>query len=145
MDSLEIEDGLERAFKQAYIFGKWMDETHDDVLYDKYAVPPGVLRGKLNIMDWLLYASSEISRITNKDQHSHQVLTLRRRLKYGVKKELLPLVSVRGIGRIRARKLYTAGIKDKIGLKKSGVEKISSLIGKKTAEKILTVLDKDDY
>ncbi len=145
MDSLEIEDGLERAFKQAYIFEKWMDEIHDDVLYDKYAMSPGVLRGKLNIMDWLLYASSEISRITSKDRHSHQVLTLRRRLKYGVKKELLPLVSVRGIGRVRARKIYTAGIKDKIGLKKAGVEKLSSLIGKKTAEKILTVLDKDDY
>jgi helicase len=83
-----------------------------------------------------LYSTSELSRLTKRDKIIPKVETLRKRLKYGVKLELLPLVRVKNIGRVRARKLYNAGIINIEGIKKADPKKLSYLIGEKTTEKI---------
>jgi len=57
-------------------------------------------------------------------------------MKYGIKEELIDLVRVKGIGRARARKLYTAGIKTRKDIL-AHKNKLPAIIGKKTAEKIL--------
>ena len=70
-------------------------------------------------MEWLLYAGREL--ITNDerfgDEHYESVNkfrdmidSLRRRVRQGCKEELLPLVSLKGIGRSRARTLKDFGI-----------------------------------
>jgi len=60
------------------------------------------------------------------------------RIEKGVKAELLPLVRLEGIGRVRARILYNAGLKTLDDLKKAPIEKLTSLplIGPKLAKKI---------
>ncbi|MEZ5336170.1 MAG: helix-hairpin-helix domain-containing protein [Methanolobus sp.] len=45
-------------------------------------------------------------------------------------------MSIRGIGRVRARKLYDNGIKSTDDIRKSGLQRISDLIGPKTAAKL---------
>jgi helicase len=42
---------------------------------------------------------------------SRLYLTLSERIKHGVKEELLPLVWIPGVGRVRARALYSAGFR----------------------------------
>ncbi|MCJ7636783.1 MAG: helix-hairpin-helix domain-containing protein [Nitrososphaeraceae archaeon] len=63
---------------------------------------------------------------------------LRIRTKYGVKQELLPLIKLEGVGRIRARALYNAGFVDIKILKSTAESTISSIskIGPSIAKKI---------
>lgn len=60
------------------------------------------------------------------------------RTRKGVKKELLPLVRLEGVGRVRARILFNAGLKTVEDLKRAPMEKLTSLplIGLKLAKKI---------
>lgn len=136
----DLKDEQLRAFRNAYIFFEWMNEIDDDGIFNKYNMPPGTMRTKLNVADWLLYACSEIARLTQREKIIPMTNVLRKRLKYGVKMELLPLVRIRNIGRVRARNLYNAGIKGVEDVKKAPKEKLAGLIGKKTTEKILEQL-----
>ena len=55
-----------------------------------------------------------------------------------MKTELLPLVRLKGIGRVRARILYNSGLKTLTGLKRAPLKKLTNLplIGPKLAKKI---------
>jgi helicase len=68
---------------------------------------------------------------------------LRIRLKYGVREELLALLQLRGIGRVRARKLFSNGIKDVKGLKSADLITLSQILGKGIASDIKKQLDQD--
>ncbi|MEM3796430.1 MAG: helix-hairpin-helix domain-containing protein, partial [Archaeoglobaceae archaeon] len=65
---------------------------------------------------------------------------LETRIRYGVKEELLELVSIRNIGRVRARKLYNSGIKTRRDIL-ANPQKVAKLIGEKIAEKVLRDID----
>ncbi|MEO0073587.1 MAG: helix-hairpin-helix domain-containing protein [candidate division WOR-3 bacterium] len=63
---------------------------------------------------------------------------LMERVEHGVRAELLPLVRLEGVGRVRARILYNAGLRTIEDLRKASVENLMSLpyIGPKIAKKI---------
>ena len=65
-----------------------------------------------------------------------KVNVLRKRLKYGVKKELLPLIRIKDVGRVRARKMFNAGIKGVEDIKNTKLEVLAKLVGQKIAEKL---------
>lgn len=142
-EKYDLEEEQLKAFKNALVFFEWMNEATDDKIYEKYNIPPGTLRTKLNIADWLLYACSEVAKIKKRRKLVPKINALRKRLKYGVKKELLPLVRVRDIGRVRARKLYSAGIKNIKDIQKASEKKIRKSIGKKTAKKVKERVEKN--
>ena len=56
--------------------------------------------------EWLAYAAAEIARVSGLNRHIPLLQDLRLRLKHGVKTELLELVRLRGVGRVRGRMLY---------------------------------------
>jgi len=60
------------------------------------------------------------------------------RIEKGVKPELLPLVTLKGIGRIRARILFNSGFRTVDDLKRAPLPKLTGLqlIGPKLAKKI---------
>ena len=57
-------------------------------------------------------------------------------MKYGVKEELLPLVKIKEIGRVRARKLYYNKIKDVGDVKNADFAKLAQILGSKVAENV---------
>ena len=63
-------------------------------------------------MEWLTYAMIEIANIFRPEavKRLRRLLT---RIKYGVREELIDLVSTRGVGRARARTLYDNGIRNR--------------------------------
>jgi len=67
---------------------------------------------------------------------------LHRRIQDGIKEELLELVKLRGIGRVRARILFNAGFTDRSMLKEAKLETLGRLpkIGTKVAQNILDQL-----
>ncbi len=131
------------SIKTALMLRDWTEENNEEYLLEKYAIRPGELNSKLNSADWLLYASAEITRIMKKQKLLKEINKTRYRLKYGVKEELIALLELKGVGRIRARKLYNNRLKNLGDLKKADVNTISQLIGKKLAINIKEQLGQD--
>ena len=62
-------------------------------------------------------------------QHSKALKSINDRLKYGVRKELLPLVELPGIGRVRARLLHRHGFKTVADVSGASVAQLSQSPG----------------
>jgi helicase len=120
------------------MFNDWMEEKSEDDLLEGYGVAPGLLRIKLDSAEWLAYSCAELVPYMKTDTSLKRVFKdLQMRIKHGIKEELMPLVAIKGVGRVRARKLYNSGLKDKEALKRAGAKKLGELIGSKVAENIL--------
>ena len=132
---IEYEDFV-NSIKTALFFYAWIDEKDEDYLLEKYDVRPGEVRVKQETADWLLYASEELAMLQDHKTAVKELRKLRLRVEYGVKEELLTLLKLQGIGRIRARKLYSHGIKDIGDIKKTDVTTLSQLLGKAVAESV---------
>jgi len=132
-------DAFLNSVKTCFLLNDWISEKDDDFLMEQYDAGPGIVRVKIETANWLLYALYEIARIRQKQDILKQIIKLRFRLRYGVKEELLPLLKLKNIGRIRARKLFRENIKRVSDVKKAKPEFLSRLLGsKKVAENILS-------
>ncbi len=127
----------EGAFATALMLNDWIDEKKEPDIVDKYASTPGALYTKLTNSDWLIYSAIELSKILHLS--AHNLIETRVRLRYGIKEELLDLVRLKNIGRVRARTLYMNGIK-KVSDIRENRQKVTSLLGKEIAEKVFEQL-----
>ncbi|MEM2115685.1 MAG: helicase-related protein [Candidatus Woesearchaeota archaeon] len=121
---LEDTDSIQQA-KFVMILLDWINEKSERLIEEEYNVRPGELKSKLEIIEWLGYASEEISKIVNPEFYSFlKIINLR--LKYGVKDELVELCALKYIGRMRSRQLYEVGIKNvkDLLLKQSSARKV---------------------
>jgi len=121
------------SIKTAMFFQDWINEKDEEYLLEQYNTRPGEIKVKLDIADWLLYSASELTRMLNFKEILREIMKLRLRLKHGVKEELLPLLKLKGVGRVRGRKMFRIGIKDIKDVKKADVMTLVQLLGKKTA------------
>ncbi|NOQ56038.1 MAG: hypothetical protein GQ477_04505, partial [Nanohaloarchaea archaeon] len=64
------------------------------------------------------------------------VSRLRVQLKNGVSSELLKLVAVKGIGRVRARALFDKGFRSASDVRGGDLGELEKIVGKKTAMKL---------
>ena len=94
--------------KTAVLIADWMSEVPEEAMTDRMGIGPGDIRAKVDRMDWIIYAMGEIAYIFNPDA-IRKIRPLATRIRYGVKEELSELVSLRGVGRSRARILFNAG------------------------------------
>jgi len=121
--------------KTALCLRDWINEVDENEICEKYSIAPGDLRRLVETAEWLSHALSRIA-----GEFGKSVPRLETRIRYGVKEELLDLVSIRNIGRVRARKLYNAGIRSKEDII-ANKSKIKKILGQKIAEKVLRELD----
>ena len=138
----EYEDFL-RSVKTALMLHDWIEEKEEDYLLEKYRSGPGETRIKLTNGDWLLYSAYELTRILNFRHVLKEITKLRIRLKHGAKEELLTLLKLKDIGRVRARLLFRNGIRDIRDVKKANVIKLAQLLGKGTALKVKKQVGQD--
>ncbi len=136
VDRWKFEDFLSEL-KTAIFLKDWTDEQSEETLLENYNMGPGDIRSKVDIAKWLLYCASEIGRIF-KFKKTGDVKKLQIRVRHGIKEELLSLVSLRGIGRVRARKLYAGGFKTRRDVRDADAAALSrvELVGKKLAHSI---------
>ena len=132
-----------KSIKTSLFFMDWVEEKGEDALLEHYGIRPGEIRYKLNSADWLFYAMEELTRLLGFHDLIKVIGRLRFRVKHGIKDELVSLVRLKGIGRVRARKLFRNGIKDVRGLKQIDVGRLGVILGKGMAEKIKKELDQD--
>lgn len=116
VDPEDIEDYDEEYFnsdlKVALLINDWIEETDEDTLTDTMGIGPGDIRSKIDMMDWIIYAMSEIAYMFNPSAIK-KIRPLMTRVRYGVKEELIDLVAFRGVGRNRARILFNHGIRSR--------------------------------
>lgn len=131
-------DEILAEIKTAALLMQWMEETPEDTLTAHFGVGPGDLRTLIELSEWLLYSAGEISKVFGLKETEKTLSLLRVRVFYGIKEELLPLVSLRGIGRVRARNLYHAGYKTPRDIMAARIENLTKVhtIGKAIAEDI---------
>ena len=125
-----------QATKTALMFRDWIEEKDDVMLMEAFDVRPGETRAKLDIANWLLGTLTELSQVLELRELIKHINKTRLRIEHGVKEELIPLIKLRGIGRVRARKLFNNKIKDLGDIKTASLTTLEQLIGKETAKKI---------
>ena len=111
-NSVDLEE--ERRMKGALVVQSWMEEDSLDKIEEEWGVQPGDLRSRVELMEWLLFAMrrilSEDETLARTNQSAHKTLfesieETHRRVRYGCKSDILGLVSIKGIGRVRAREM----------------------------------------
>jgi helicase len=139
MNEFGLYDPL-KALSTAYMLNDWINEKSEQEIVEKYSTTPGALHTKLTNADWLVYSAAELAKIMHIP--NIDLLELRLRLKYGIKEELMDLVRLEQVGRVRARLMYNNGIKSVADLKKEGAAKtVEKLFGKEIAEKIMAQIN----
>jgi len=127
---------LIKKYNSALLLQKWINEFPEDSLRKEFNVQPGILHSKLMIADWLLYCFSELALISGNKNFVSVISKLRKRIKYGVREELLHLTELKGIGRVRARKLFNSNLTSVSLIKKTELNSLAGILGKETAFKI---------
>jgi helicase len=126
-------DDFVRSVKTALMFEAWINEMTEDDILAQFRCTPGELRGRLQNADWLTYALHELALLLGYKPLLREIRKVRLRLQHGVKEELIPLVRLRQIGRIRARRLYDAGLKRVANLRRVSLRRLAEIVGPKIA------------
>jgi helicase len=115
------------SLKTAAVLEAWLDETPIVNLTERFGIGAGDLRAKAEDAEWLLFGLSRLAASFRRPL-SRPVDDLAMRIRYGVKEELLDLVRLRGIGRVRGRMLFTAGYADRESLRQAPIDRIASVL-----------------
>ena len=123
--------------KTALLLMDWVEETPEEHLMKRYSTTPGDIRAKVETAGWILYSMSELSELVAPNT-TKMIAELEIRISNGVRKELLPLLEIDSIGRVRARALFNAGFTSQSSIREAKPSELSEIpgIGKKLAEKL---------
>jgi len=122
----------------------WITESSELSLSDNFGIESGDMHRIAETANWLSYCLREISKHVERADLLEELGNLRKRIVYGIREELLDLVKVKGIGRVRARILYKHRIKNLDDLAKIPVNKLAEIdkIGSTLADNIKSELRK---
>jgi len=123
--------------KTASLLDDWITERTEEEVTKKFGIGPGDIRRMTDQAEWLLYSMGELGRIFNKKK-VRALTRLTIQVQYGIKEELLELISLRGVGRVRGRALFQRGYKTLRDLQKANPSDLARIptIGSTLAMKI---------
>jgi len=127
------------TLKTTWLFLNWIEEEKEDSLCDQFNVGPGDIYRHIESAQWLFYAAGIIASLFNYKKLTFSIDNIGRRIKYGIKAELLDIASLKGVGRIRARNLFNKGFKKVSDIKFSSVDELTKVnqVGKSLAKDIM--------
>ena len=137
-----VDHDEDRRMKGALVLRSWIDEKTTKDIERDWGVQPGDLRSRAELAEWLLYASRRIAieddQLASMSRDAHEALIesiteVHGRVRYGCKSDILGLVSLKGIGRVRAREmselLGVSMVSDIAELTEKDRERLSDLRG----------------
>jgi helicase len=135
-------DFLLREAKTTAMLMDWIGEVHEEQIASRYRIGPGDIRRFAETAEWLMHSIAELSKhlelgITFKAEQ------LAERIHYGAGQDLLALLNLKGIGRVRARKLHLSGITSIEKLLEADHTELVRLLGPKIAKKVISQLRKE--
>jgi len=125
--------------KTAMVLNNWIEELPEEKILERFNVQPGDLYRTIENAKWLLHATEELSPVVAKNK---EVTALARelveRVSKGIKRELMPIVALEGVGRVRGRIIFNAGYHTVEDLKHASIEELTALpsVGPRLAKKI---------
>jgi helicase len=125
--------------KTALVMNYWIEELPEEKILERFSVQPGDLYRTIEAAKWLLHAIDELTPVVTKNkQVSEFTHELVERVSKGIKRELLPIVALEGVGRVRGRIIFDAGYQTIEDLKRAPIEKLTDLpsVGPRLAKKI---------
>jgi helicase len=124
--------------KTATVLKNWIEETTEDTLIERFHVQPGDLYKTIENAKWLLHATDELAALYGNKDLLPLTSELIERVSKGIRKELLPIVKLEGIGRVRGRIIYNAGYQTIEDIKHATLEELTNLplIGPRVAKRI---------
>jgi helicase len=124
--------------KCARVLYEWINETSEDGILEVHRVEPGDILRMVDTSKWLLHATHRLAELFGHKDLLGQLYELQVRCAKGVKSELVPLVELDGVGRVRARSLFNAGFRKLEDLKHASVTDLMNVptIGPSIAKKI---------
>jgi len=105
------EDPLTRSFLGIY---GWINEYSDQQMMDRYRLEPGDVYRLVESAKWICNSFLQLSKLLGARSIDFKPTVIR--IDKGVKRELVPLAQIEGIGRRRARAMFTIGIRDPTAL-----------------------------
>lgn len=138
-------EGFLAELKAARMIQTWVEETREDDIHEEFGVGAGDIRRTADTAEWLLHASHELARLFKTRPALEPLRKLQERVSYGVKEELLELVQLRGIGRVRGRSLFRAGYRKLADIKRASEQELSKVpyIGDEIARSIKRQVEQD--
>lgn len=94
--------------KTALLLRDWINEVPEERIEERFDVYPGDVHNKVETAMWLVHAMRELAHLFHRNALK-PLAELEARVENGAKRELLALLKLRGVGRVRARALHKAG------------------------------------
>ena len=139
LNSEENYDWLLKEAKTTSMLIDWISEAKEEYISDRYHIGPGDIRRSVETAEWLMHSLAELSKHLELGV-TYRAERLGERIHYGAGPDLLALVELKGIGRVRARKLYLAGYTSLDKLRAADPTEIGHILGQKIAEKVVAQL-----
>jgi helicase len=125
--------------KTALVLNNWIEELPEEQILQRFNVQPGDLYRIIENAKWLLHATEELSPVVAKNKDVTRLSSeLVERVSKGIKRELMPIVALEGVGRVRGRIIFNAGYQTVEDLKHATIEELTNLpsVGPRLAKKI---------
>jgi len=124
--------------KASQVMTDWINESTEDQILEIRKVEPGDLLRLVQGTEWMVFAAQELGRLFGHKDLLAPMEMLKVRVSKGVKSELVKLVGLEGVGRVRARMMYGAGLKSIDDIKERSLTELMSIptIGPSLAKKI---------
>lgn len=124
--------------KASLVLSDWISEYTEDQILETRKVEPGDLLRLVQGTEWLVFAAQELARLFGHKDLLANMEMLRVRVSKGVKPELVKLVGLEGVGRVRARMMYSAGLKSIDDIKEKSLTELTAIptIGPSLAKRI---------
>ena len=149
-DYIDYEEFLGEV-KTAMVLEAWIEEVSESDLLERFNVQPGDRYSAVSSAEWLLYSAHELAGVLGLPEPRLHLRRLRVRVQHGVTEKLLPLVGLKGIGRVRAQILYNSGYTTQARLKRADIRQLTALplIGPRIAmsikEQVGGVVEKEEW
>jgi helicase len=148
---LEMPDELEgyeiflSEVKTSKLIADWISERPENDITEQYGIGPGDIRNKVELAQWLMHATNRLAGLVNRDalDLSSEMV---KRISYGIRPELLELVKLRGVGRVRARALFQRKIRTLEDLRSTSYDRLRQIptIGETLAKSIKAQLGQSE-
>ena len=121
--------------KTSLLLVDWVREKSENEICLKFGTGEGDIHAIADIAEWIMHVTAQLARLLDL-KGAKEAAELEKRIHYGAAPDLMDLLDIRGIGRVRARKLYEAGFSSSAELAGADPEKVAALLGPKIADRI---------
>jgi helicase len=121
--------------KTSLLLVDWIHEKSENEICLKFGIGEGDIHAIADIAEWLMHVTAQLARLLEL-KGAKEAAELEKRIHYGASPELMDLLDIRGIGRMRARKLYESGFRSSAELAGADPVKVAALLGPKIADRI---------